>query len=347
MFNPRERRSRSLFRERRRKLARRRLAVEVLEERFLLSNVYQVDLSTDDGKGAAVNSLSWATDQVNSDSSDTKASPDQIDFSIGGGGPQTIMLTGVLPNIARPVLIDGSSQPGVIPLGTEPILLDGSDVTTGGDNGLTLYYGSDGSTVEGLAISNFNNMGIWLYSGSNTITGDDIGTNQSGTSAQSNLEDGILIWSANNTIGGTAAGAGNVISGNILSVGQGINSSNGVAIAGAGATGNVIEGNDIGTDSSGKNALPNEYAGVVIAGDASGNTIGGLTPSARNVISGNGYFGVYINEGATDNTVEGNYIGTDTTGTSLRCPMVNTASRSLATPRATWIGGTSRQGPPT
>jgi hypothetical protein len=58
MFNSRERRSRSLFRERRRAQARRRLTVEVLEERFLLSNVYQVQLSTDKGTGVAMNSLS-------------------------------------------------------------------------------------------------------------------------------------------------------------------------------------------------------------------------------------------------------------------------------------------------
>ncbi len=183
MFNPRKKRSRSLFRERRRNLGRRKLTVEAIEERFLLSNVFQVTLPTDDGTGAAVHSLSWAIRQVDFDGTDTKASPDQIDFSIGPGGPQTIMVTGGLPDIIRPVIIDGTSQPGVIPVGTEPILIDGSGVTTGGESGLSLYYGSDGSTVKGLAISNFNDNGIWLYSGSNTITGDDIGTNQSGTSA--------------------------------------------------------------------------------------------------------------------------------------------------------------------
>ena len=177
MFNPRERRSRSLFRERRRTLARRRLTVEMLEEYVLLSNVYTVTRSTDDG---LYNSLSWAIVQVDLDTTDTKASPDQIDFSIGGGGPQTIMVTGALPNITRPVLIDGTSEPGMIPSGEEPIELNGIDDPYEGDPGIDLWNGSDGSTVKGLAISNFNSAGIEIYSGSNTITGDDIGTDQSG-----------------------------------------------------------------------------------------------------------------------------------------------------------------------
>ena len=230
MLNPRERRSGSRFRDRRRTAARRKPSVEVLEEYILLSSVYQVKLSTDDGTGTTQYTLSWAIDQVNGDTSDTEASPDEITFSIGGGGPQTIMVTGSLPFITGPVLIDGTTQPGPIPSGEEPILIDGSNL---GDDGLLLYYGSDGSTVKGLAISNFNDNGIEMYSGSNTITGDDIGTNQSGTSALPNLEDGILIWSASNTIGGTAAGAGNVISGNALPASDGLNSSNGVGLSGA------------------------------------------------------------------------------------------------------------------
>ncbi len=339
MFNPRERRSGSFVRERRRTMARRKLAVEALEERFLLSNVFQVNLSTDNGTGAAMNSLSWAIDQVNGDSSDTNASPDQIDFSIGGGGPQTIMVTGALPNITRPVLIDGTSQPGLIPSGEEPILIDGSGVTAPGVSGLTLYYGSYGSTVKGLAIGDFNNNGIVLYSGLNTIAGDDIGTNQTGTGALPNSEDGILIFlSSNNTIGGTAAGAGNVISGNALPADDGLNSSNGVGISGAGATGNVVLGNDIGTDSTGENPLPNEYAGVQIDQGASDNTIGGLTAGARNVISSNGIFGVYL-DGATDNSVEGNYIGTDAMGTSAM-PNGNNGVEILFATNNT-IGGTA------
>ncbi len=90
MFNPRERRSRSLFRERRRTLARRRLRVEALEPHVLLST-FMVTQPFDDG---TPHTLSWAIEQVNNDANDSAASPDEIDFSIATG-PQT--LTEYLP----------------------------------------------------------------------------------------------------------------------------------------------------------------------------------------------------------------------------------------------------------
>ena len=51
----------------------------------------------------------------------------------------------------------------------------------------------------------------------------------------------------------------------------------------------MIEGNFIGTDATGTVALPNGASGfggiVLLAGE--NNTIGGMTPAARNLISGN------------------------------------------------------------
>jgi titin len=80
---------------------------------------------------------------------------------------------------------------------------------------------------------------------------------------------------------------------------------------GVGTTGNVAAGNYIGTDVTGTLDLGNGN-GVLIAGGASGNTIGGV----RNIISGNNSHGVIIRDsGTTSNTVAGNYIGTDVTGT--------------------------------
>ena len=100
-------------------------------------------------------------------------------------------------------------------------------------------------------------------------------------------------------------GAGNVISGN---------TGDGVDINGSGTTGNVVAGNLIGTDVTGDVALGNASSGVYIATSASDNIIGGTTASARNIISANEYSGVEI-FGANDNLVEGDYIGTDITGT--------------------------------
>ena len=56
----------------------------------------------------------------------------------------------------------------------------------------------------------------------------------------------------------------------------------------AGASNNVVQGNFIGTDVSGTAKLGNNEAGVEII-DVPNNTIGGTTPAARNIISGNGH----------------------------------------------------------
>jgi len=86
----------------------------------------------------------------------------------------------------------------------------------------------------------------------------------------------------------------------------------GISIAG---TGNTVQGNFIGTNAAGNTALGNGNIGVVV-GNAGNNTIGGNTPAARNIISGNTSFGVYIvGNTATGNSVVGNYIGTDVSGT--------------------------------
>jgi hypothetical protein len=87
---------------------------------------------------------------------------------------------------------------------------------------------------------------------------------------------------------------------------------NGVFL-GVDATGNAVRGNFIGTDASGSNLSNN--IGVALT-NAPNNTIGGTTAAARNIISGNGTWGVLISDpDAIGNTVQGNFIGTDVTGT--------------------------------
>jgi hypothetical protein len=142
----------------------------------------------------------------------------------------------------------------------------------------------------------------------NQVFGNYIGTDLSGTLDLGNSQNGVIVRdAANNTIGGTVPGAGNVISGNTAA---------GVAILQSISvtSGNVVQGNVVGTTAAGNAALPNGV-GVVING-APINTIGGATPAARNIISANNGDGVTI-EGATatGNLVQGNYIGTDLSGT--------------------------------
>ncbi len=134
-------------------------------------------------------------------------------------------------------------------------------------------------------------------------------TTAGGAAALGNDASGVAIYAgaSSNTIGGTAAGAGNIISGNV---------SDGVDISDPGTTGNVVEGDFIGTDVDRHAALPNRPSASSSNG-ATDNTIGGTTAAARDVISGNSWDGVHIvGSGATGNVVEGDYIGTNASGTA-------------------------------
>ena len=86
------------------------------------------------------------------------------------------------------------------------------------------------------------------------------------------------------------------------------NEGSGVSIS---ASENQLQGNFIGTDVSGTAALKN---GVGVLIDGGHNTIGGTTPAARNVISGNASDGVFISGAGSGNLIAGNYIGVDVTG---------------------------------
>jgi hypothetical protein len=75
----------------------------------------------------------------------------------------------------------------------------------------------------------------------------------------------------------------------------------------------IIEGDYIGTDVTGTSPAGALY-GVQVFGGAD-NTIGGVTPEARNVVSGNVEYGVVLYLlAATGNTVLGNFIGTNASG---------------------------------
>jgi hypothetical protein len=99
----------------------------------------------------------------------------------------------------------------------------------------------------------------------------------------------------------------------------------------------LIQGNYLGTDVTGTVALGNNR-GIQI--HAPNNTIGGTTVAARNVVSGNIQAGITIEGAGNGNTVRGNFIGTDRTGTA---PLANhsTAGVHVNGPSNTTIGGTS------
>ena len=229
------------------------------------------------------------------------AGTDTIEFNIAGAGPHTIAPTSALPTITDSVIIDGTTEPDFA--GTPIIELDGSGAGAGVDGLALSGAGSDGSTVRGLVINQFTENGIEINnSDNNTVAGNYIGTNVAGTADLGNTTNGIQILNgaSTNTIGGTTAAARNVISGN---------NGNGIEIINSGTTGNIVQGNYIGTDAAGTGAIGNSNEGINIWNQSTNNTIGGLVAGARNVISGNDV-GIAIEDaGTTGNQVQGNYIG--------------------------------------
>ncbi|MGP0064186.1 MAG: beta strand repeat-containing protein, partial [Isosphaeraceae bacterium] len=180
--------------------------------------------------------------------------------------------------------------------------------------------GTNGDGVDDAAewnvISGNTFYGVQIQSSdNNVVAGDRIGTDAEGAVALPNITGVVIDSSSGNTIGGTAAGAADVISGNTFW---------GVDIGGS--SDNLVEGDLIGTDATGMKSLANAQSlrndqsgvnppsGVFISGASTGNTIGGTGAGAADVISGNYGSGIAI-EGSSDNLVAGDFIGTDETGT--------------------------------
>ncbi|HWQ14836.1 MAG TPA: right-handed parallel beta-helix repeat-containing protein [Roseiflexaceae bacterium] len=156
----------------------------------------------------------------------------------------------------------------------------------------------------------------------NLVIGNWIGTGHSGRAPLGNTVRGVVLrdGARENSVGSATPGEGNVIA----------DSEIGVEISGAAAY-NVVAGNIIGLGADGTTAredpsdestsLANFDGGIFIIGGAHDNLIGGVTPTARNIIANNGQLptiyghGVYLNDTGTHrNSIQGNYIGVDRTG---------------------------------
>jgi len=201
----------------------------------------------------------------------------------------------------------------------------GTAAVPNGDHGIAIQDGAQANTIGGTSgvtpgggctgdcnlISGNAHVGVLISDTgtlNNTVMGNLIGVDASGALPLANWY-GVAIadGAQGNTIGGDEAAERNIISGN----GQ-----VGVGLQGSGTADNIVSGNYIGLDTSGTAALGNLVHGVVIQDGASENTIGGSNPGQRNVISGNGNYGVGIWGANTyKNSLIGNYIGTNAAGT--------------------------------
>jgi hypothetical protein len=224
---------------------------------------------------------------------------DAIEFAIESG-PQTIQPRTPLPPITDPLIIDGSSQPGFD--GAPLIELDGAAIE--GENslvkiGLEVAWGVDGSAIQSLIVNNFESDGIRIRGNETIVSGNYIGTDRDGTTAAGN-DKGLLVIGDNNVIGGLDDADRNVISGNAT----------GIWLTG---DGNLIQGNYIGTDITGNEALGNARSAIVSVDNAEDTVIGGPEANAGNVISANGRFGIEI---AATSIIQGNSIGVGADGST-------------------------------
>jgi len=232
------------------------------------------------------------------------------------GGAQGNLIGDIITGGRNIISGNAGSGIGLIGVGTEHNRVLGNYIGTNAAGwgalpnvqyGVHLANGAQNNQVGGsstamLNLISGNEYGIWIDNtgtAGNAILGNFLGTDASGEAPLGN-QVGIAVENApNNHI------TGNLISGNLV---RGIN------LVGEKTAGNIMMRNYIGVDISGGAALPNGYDGILVDDGAHDNRVGGIASEERNVISGNGRFGILLSQGV-DNRIIGNTIGTDWSGT--------------------------------
>lgn len=246
-----------------------------------------------------------------------------------------------------------------LPNGENGVLLEGTFNLVGGTAPASRNLIS-GNSINGvmLRVNGAVDVGPCSSANGNTIQGNLIGTNAAGTGALPNAAVGVTLvhtctlfgtpdagpFLTDTLIGGTPAGARNVISGN---GGIGVAVGNGELRIQS----NRIQGNYIGLNAAGTAALPNDTFGIEVKSPLT--TIGGTAAGAANVISGNAGSGIHLRE-ATGSVVQGNHIGTNAAGTAAvpntangivisatTTTLTNDTGNTVTSPFSARIGGTA------
>jgi hypothetical protein len=175
-------------------------------------------------------------------------------------------------------------------------IIGGASYLTGGE------LAGAGNLISGNGTGDPGGCGISTLAAGTQVFGNFIGTDLTGTKAIRNSPGGGIVGSGPNTVIGGPNGLGNLISGNAGA---------GILLKDAQSVGITIQGNLIGTDITGTNGLGNIGVGVYDVDPQS--LIGGPEPGQGNVIGANGGGGLLI--GGHGTVVQGNFIGTDKSGT--------------------------------
>ncbi len=292
---------------------------------------------------AGTTSASVIGNTIGVDSSGSVAQPNGASgILVNGAGHQ-------IGSAASPNVVSGNGDWGIDVAGgtaANKHLIRSNQIGTDGTGAAALPNTSGGVLVEATApgttvggsaagqgnvLSGNTGPGVRVSASNATVAGNTIGLDTSRTVALGNGASGVEVQGAPSgvVIGGTVAGAGNVISGN---------GAHGVSLA---TTTTQVIGNRIGTDASGTSAVPNAQDGIYVTGANNRIGVTGVNSPAGNLISGNSGYGVEVDTGGNGAIVQANKIGTDATGSSALPNGVAPSGAGILAREAVTIGGTA------
>jgi len=264
------------------------------------------------------------------------------------GGTSSAYRNVISSNGEHGIYISGATATGTVIKGNYiGIASNGTSFITSNsqDNGIYFSETAPATTIGGTNTGEGNVIsgngadtahGIYMNNGGNEVYGNYIGPKAVGTTTldpTNNQDYGIYINNtAGNIIGGTSSGHRNVISDN---------TSAGIYITGASATGTFIKGNYVGIATNGTSIIAGntQASGVYILSSANNNTIGGINSNEGNIVSGNATYGIQL--ASTSNYVYQNIIGLQANGSSFVTSSAQSSGIRIAGASDNIIGGST------
>jgi hypothetical protein len=212
------------------------------------------------------------------------------------GGPSMSARNRIYASNLAGIAIDGPQATGNVVQGN--FIGPAENYVTSMQNSIGIWvHDSPGNTIGGTVDSAGNLITLNILHGveisgshatGNVVQGNRIGGNSYVGSGIGNYGYGLMISNApRNIIGGTAPYAPNFIQGNTLG---------GIIISGDTATGNIVQGNYIGTDINRAKGSGTQHCGIILA--ASRTLIGGTNPYEGNTIAYNKWCGIFDSTGS-------------------------------------------------
>jgi hypothetical protein len=271
---------------------------------------------------------------------------------VNAPGPSVVGLTlSGGSSVVRGLTINSFNSDGLLLTGPGGDVVAGNFIgtdqtgTTHAPNWVAITSHAPGETIGGPTpaernVISGNQFGVTVRGDNTLVQGNYIGADATGSAP---LGNGYAPGASLSNFGALLIQSSNaVITGNVVSATQQLGV--GILLNGNGVRNTTIRGNLIGLDASGSHALGTQFRGIQIVG-SSNNTIGGTTPDAGNIISGNtsgieflSQFNGTTEIAPTGNVVIGNRIGT-TAGGNAAIP--NFAGIVIAGGTDNTIGGTS------